>query len=142
MYLTYDEYIEYGGKVDETTFSQLEFKCEQNINFYTADRLKDVDTISEAVKRCVFDLINQEQIYNDNVKTLLTANSDGNSGRLVSSFSTDGYQETYATGGADAGTYTLQVRKSIDSAEKLIIKSYLQYERTDDGTLLLYRGVF
>jgi hypothetical protein len=142
MYLTYDEYIQYGGTLDETTFSQYGFECSKLIDLYTAERVKDMATVPEAVKRCMMALLYQEQIYNSNVQNLLSSNSDGSAGKLVSSFTTDGYQESYATGGSDPGSYLLSIRKSVDATEKDTIKAYLAYERNDDGVLLLCRGVF
>ena len=142
MYLTYDEYIGYGGTLDETTFLQYGFECSKLIDYYTAERVKNMTAVPEAVKRCLMALLSQEQVYNNNVQNLLSANSDGSTSKLVSSFTTDGYQESYATGGSDPGSYLLNIRKSVDATEKNTIKSYLAYERNDDGILLLCRGVF
>ena len=40
MYLTYAEYQEYGGTLDETTFNNLEFDAESTVNWCTFNRLK------------------------------------------------------------------------------------------------------
>lgn len=142
MYLTYDEYIEYGGTLDETAFNQYEFKCRKLIDNLTVKRVAAMATVPEAVKRCMMALIYQEQIYEDNVKVILSGDTSGSTGRLVSSVSTDGYQESYASGSGDPGSYIMTIRGSVDTTEANTIKSYLAYERDDNNTLLLYRGVF
>ena len=145
MYLTFAEYTGYGGTLDETAFNQYEFKARKQIDSLTAMRVASLATISEAVKRCMYELVKQEQIYDDNIQTLITVTNDSTAsvGKLIASFTTDGYQETYANGGnADPGTYVMSIRKALDDAEKQIIRDYLAYERDDSGTLLLYRGVW
>lgn len=57
MYLTYNEYQNYGGTLDETTFMEFEWEAETVINWFTFDRLKQDDTFDEAVKRCAYKLI-------------------------------------------------------------------------------------
>jgi len=142
MYLTYEEYIEYGGTLDETTFLQYCFECSKKIDAFTAERIKAMTTIPETVKRCMMALLYQEQLYTTNMQNIIMGNSAGNEGRLVSSYINDGYQESFATGGGDPGTYMAAVRHGIDLTESNTIKSYLALERDDTGTLLLYRGVF
>ena len=35
MYLNYDEYVEYGGTLDEAAFTDLAYDAESEINWYT-----------------------------------------------------------------------------------------------------------
>ena len=56
-YLTYEDYLSYGGTLDETTFDDLEFQAELQIDWYTFNRLQHDTKVSDRVKRCVFTLI-------------------------------------------------------------------------------------
>lgn len=143
MYLTYEEYKAYGGNIDnETTFDQYEFKSRKVIDSCTFNRVaNNVAVISETIKRCMFELIRIEQLYDENI-TDLTEKDNNGSGKLVASFSNDGYTETYATGSSNVGDYILSVRKNSDDAEEKIVHDYLSGEYDDTHTPLLYRGVY
>ena len=124
MYLTYDEYMEYGGALDQAAFENLEFKARKRIDFLTANRVRDhMAVISEAVKRCMFSLIGTENAVG--IESQATRPN-------VTSFSTDGYSESYgnAISSGDAG-------KSMND----LAVSMLYGEVDDNGTPLLYRGV-
>ena len=41
MYLTFDEYQEYGGTLDEAAFYQLEFEARAVIDWWTFNRLQN-----------------------------------------------------------------------------------------------------
>ena len=56
-YLDYETYQEYGGTLDETTFNDLAFQAEVQIDWYTFNRLQDDSEVSERVKRCMYALI-------------------------------------------------------------------------------------
>ena len=49
-YLTYEEYKELGGQLDESAFPLLERKAQRKLDNYTFDRLKDAETIIDEVK--------------------------------------------------------------------------------------------
>lgn len=55
-YLTYDEYTELGGNLDEIPFNLKEMEARTNINRETQLRLKNAD-IPDEVKICMFKLI-------------------------------------------------------------------------------------
>ena len=38
MYLSYSEYKEYGGKLEETTFDEFSFEAESIVDYYTRVR--------------------------------------------------------------------------------------------------------
>jgi len=82
MYLTYEEYQAFGGKISETDFSRFSYRAKRELDKATFDRLvsKEAD---ENTKRCMFELV--EYI------------ADNNGGiAAVSSVSNDGYSVTYA----------------------------------------------
>lgn len=88
MYLTYLEYQEMGGTLDETAFDRFSFRAEGLINKYTYRRLIGEDDIPEAVKMCMFDLIS---VCNQQDETL------GNASGMITSRSNDGVSESYAS---------------------------------------------
>lgn len=112
MYLTYDEYKVWGGNLDDSTFSRIEYKAEKIMDSYTFNRLQNDTEYSENVKRCMFELV--ELIHN-------------NGDKVVTSVSVDGYSESY---------------KEFNQVEYgVIIKDYLFGEMNQQGENLLYCGV-
>lgn len=84
MYLTYDEYIAYGGNLKNSDFDRFNFRAEREINNATFDRCKALTEIPEEVKRCQYELV----LY-------LSKNSQDGSVSAISSFSNDGYSVSY-----------------------------------------------
>ena len=113
MYLTYDEYAEMGGTLNEAAFSRLELKARKLIDQRTFGRLKGLAEQSEVVKKLVFELMVVEEKEQNGV---------------LQSVSNDGYSETYAVANNE--------QKSV-----CLIAAYLSQEKTADGTPLLYCGV-
>lgn len=87
QYLTYSEYQELGGTLDQMPFNLLEYSSRKEIDLNTKLRLKDVDDIPNDVKLCMFELINTLNKY--------VQDSDFNVN--YSSESIDGYSKSYAT---------------------------------------------
>ena len=120
-YLTYDEYKEYGGSLDETAFSRLEFKARKVVDARTFGRLKDESEVSESVKRLMFELIG------------LVSNSDYSSEDYspeVNSEGNDGYSVSFVSG-------TVMTIEMADEKMKQLIDEYLTGEKDSDGTPLL-----
>lgn len=90
QYLTYSEYQELGGTLDQTPFNLLEFACRKQIDENTQNRLKDIETanIPNEVKLCMFNLINCVEKYNETIN-----NASGN----IESENIDGYSVKYVT---------------------------------------------
>lgn len=82
QYLTYSEYQELGGTLEELPFNLLEYECRKIIDRKTLNRLSEQE-IPQEVKLCDFKMINCVDNYS---KTL----SSG-----ISSESTDGYSVSY-----------------------------------------------
>lgn len=88
QYLTYSEYQELGGDtIGETPFNLLEFEARKQIDLRTQNRLKNLDTIPDEVKMCMFNLINKIESYN-------TATQDTSN---IASENIDGYSISYIT---------------------------------------------
>lgn len=124
QYLTYEEYQELGGTLDETPFNILELEAQKNIDKYTFGRLKDLEKQIIEVKICEVKLIELLNTYN-------TYNLQDKS---VASENTDGYSISY--GGANEN-----VLKAKINDVKGIIKTYLAECYLEDGTPYLYVGV-
>ena len=124
QYLTYEEYIELGGTLDETPFNILELEAQKNIDKYTLGRLKDLEKQINEVKVCEYKLIN----------LLNTYNSYENQNKSISSENIDGYSVTYSQA-------TENVSKSKIEDIKCTIKTYLAECKLEDGTPYLYVGV-
>lgn len=122
-YLTYSEYTEYGGTASKTEFTLLEFRARKRIDRLTANRVQNMKTVPKDVKLCMTTLIEVDR------KAGVEAQVNK---PVVTSFSTDGYSETYgkALSAADA-------EKSMFAT----IKSMLWGVKDDRGVPLLYRGV-
>lgn len=124
QYLTYEEYVELGGTLNETPFNILELEAQKNIDKYTFGKLQNLDSQINEVKVCEYRLIN----------ALSTYEAYENQSKGVSSENTDGYSISY--GGA-----TENISKAKMNEIRGIIKTYLAECKLEDGTPYLYVGV-
>lgn len=122
VYLTHDEYTEMGGTLTAAEFRPLEFKSRKRIDYLTDSRVQNMEAVPEAVKLCVFALIGMEKAVGAEAQAEMPA---------VTSFSTDGYSETYGNA-LSADEATKQMSNTV--------KEYLYGEVDDTGVPLLYRG--
>lgn len=86
QYLSYEEYQELEGTLEEVPFNELEFECRRIIDSRTQNRLKNADEIPEEVKMLENKMIQTLQGY---YVSLEKAQSG------VASENTDGYSVTY-----------------------------------------------
>ena len=123
MYLTYEEYKSYGGTLSETEFPLMEFKCRKRIDKLTDCRVQKMASVPEAVKLCMMSWLKRESAAGTEAQV---------ENPVVTSFSTDGYSESYgkAMGASEAST-----------AMNSTVYSMLYGELDDNGVPLLYRGV-
>lgn len=131
MYLTYEEYTDMGGQLDETTFIRLEFDASTYIDYYTFDRLKEFDEIPYEVKMCIFNLFDYIQQVNSLGGTL-TNEASG----TVASMSNDGVSISYNV------LNSQDLLTASKSAIPNIIKRYLSNVKDKRGYSILYRGVY
>lgn len=123
QYLTYGEYGEMGGTLSPEQFMEAEFTARKRIDRLTDTRVRYMAEVPEAVKLCMMALIRIDAAAGAEAQI---------STPTVTSFSTDGYSESYG--------HAL----SAEDAEKAMtdrIKTDLYGEYDDNGTPLLYRGV-
>lgn len=120
MYLTYEEYISMGGSLDTSAFFAAERKARYLINSQasgqTGSRIASLDELPQAVRDCVFDLIEHMSEYE---------------GRQISS-------ESQSQGGAsESYSYVTKTHDDILSeCEEIICNSFYGGGIGD----LLYRG--
>ncbi len=124
QYLTYNEYQELGGTLNETPFNILEVEARKNIDKYTFGRLVALEEQILETKICEFKLINLLDTYN----------SYDNQSKSIASENTDGYSISYSQA-------TENVSKAKISEIKYIIQTQLAECQLEDGTPYLYRGV-
>ena len=124
QYLTYEEYQDLGGALQETPFNILELEARKNIDKYTFGRLKNLESQINEVKISEFKLI----------ELLNTYSSYENQNKSISSENTDGYSISYVQS-------TENVSKAKINEIKSIIKSDLAECYLEDGTPYLYVGV-
>lgn len=121
QYLTYEEYIDIGGTLEQTAFNRNIDRACGFIDLHTQSRLKGVLRVSQSVKACVRDLIEY-----------LVANVS--SGKTVTSKSQS------AGGVSESESYATKTTDEINAEMLNIVYDYLATEKDDCGTPLMYRG--
>lgn len=124
MYIDLAYYKENGGKPDMTdaVFARNEFRARKIVDKLTQDRVKVIAPVPEAVKRLMVELVSLES----------SQGAEAAENPAVSSFSNDGYSETYAD------PLTGERVKEIECG---LISEYLSGETDSNGVPLLYLGV-
>lgn len=132
MYLTYDEYCNMGGTLDEPIFNSLEMSARMEIDNYTFKRLAGEEVIPDEVKECMYlliDLVNKMQAQ-------INSGDDSSIEPQIKSQSNDGVSISYNV--LDAGdVYTISKNKVKDT-----IKTCLFKVRNSKGHRLTYRGIY
>lgn len=150
MYLTYSEYQNMGGTLDESSFLEYEFEAQTIIDWYTFNRLKSDTVFPEEVQRCMYALIKYAKLKADAMmmgsQTTRTEDSEGHvttvtTGATIASQSNDGVSISYNTVSAS------EVFKALNSQEpgnvfESTVKRFLQGVTNQLGRKLLYRGVY
>lgn len=134
MYLTYEEYLNMGGTLDEAAFDNYLIDAEMLIDWYTFNRLENETVIPEKVKKCVYKLISLADMKSKAFVLGREVNGDGNAS--VASQSNDGVSISYNTISAS------QALDLIKSDAENIIKQYLNGVVNSLGRKLLYRGIY
>lgn len=124
MYIDLKSYQEYGGEngITSAAFAREEFRARKLVDNATQNRVSKMREVPEAVKLLMVELIGLERTQG----ARLLENQP------VTSFSNDGYSETYAD------PLTADRVKEI---EQDLICQYLAGECDDSGVPLLYLGV-
>ena len=115
MYITYKEYKDMGGTLNESAFELYAMEATQKIREATFDR---ITTPSDVVKKCAYRLID------------VLHKADPAAGN-VTSFNHDGMSQSIQYGSPE------ELRRKA----RELIRSYLINEVAEDGTPLMYCGV-
>lgn len=137
MYLTYDEYTEMGGTLDETAFIDLEYEARTYIDWVTFNRLWKEETIPARVKECEYHILKLIQSKLDalNPSSESDTSLDGTN-KTIASQSNDGVSISYNV---------LSAKDIIEASDKELQKTihrYLDGVRNNLGYKLLYRGIY
>ena len=144
-YLSFEEYSEYGGTLDESSFQDLEYDAESTVNWYTFNRLKrhEWENVlkSEELKRCMYQLIRLRQMEIE-----LLASSNGGAGwgvgwmkeAGITQQSNDGVSTSYNV--LSSGELLAQFNGA--STKEDIINRYMSGIVNDLGRNILFRGIY
>ena len=136
MYLTYDEYVNFGGSaLDETVFQQLEFEVRTIIDWWTFNRLQNEEDYPEAVKRCMFALIKLLQ-QKQQAMIVDASATNGSTQAGITGESNDGVSTTYNV---------MSAKEAVDAMKGEIestIRMYLSSVKNSLGRKVLYRGLY
>jgi len=135
MYLTYSEYQDMGGTLEETAFNDLEFEAESIINWYTFNRLVKETEFSAPVKKLMYRLVAICQLKQDALSVGGTTGSASSAGAIASQ-SNDGFSTSFNVLSAQAGL------EASDAEIKRLVNNYLSAEVNSLGHRLLYRGIY
>lgn len=137
MYLTYSDYQSFGGTLDETTFNDLEFEASSVVDWYTFNRLQKEENPPEALKRCMYKLI--QYIEAGQQVSGIAGNTDESAsaaGAAIASQSNDGVSISYNI---------LSAKDVVENGKaqmEQIVKQYLSAVTNSLGQKVLYRGVY
>ena len=139
-YLTYEEYTDMGGTLDETLFNTLCLDAQGYIDWHTFNRLwKEewrTEDIMERVKICMYQLIRLLEVTNNMLAPQVQSTGGINVNAQVSTQSNDGVSTTYAVFTADV-LYS-KAKQEIDEN----INRTLSGVMNNAGRKLLYRGLY
>lgn len=121
-YLTYEDYINIGGTLDETAFERIIDRVCGVVDFYTKKRLRGVTEPSQRVCACVRDLCEYLDSNCDQTSRTVTSKSQSAGGVNES--------ESYAT----------KTSEDINAGMYDILLDYLVSETDELGTPLMYKG--
>lgn len=135
MYLTYAEYQNMGGTLEEAAFNDFEFEAETIVDWYTFNRLHGETTYPGQLKRCMYSLIKLTAMK-ANLLGEGEAEEGGTIKGTVASQSNDGVSISYNTLSAT------DAFKLCNDEVGNTIKKYLQGVTNELGRKLLYRGLY
>lgn len=149
MYLTFADYVNMGGTLDETTFNAFEFEAECIIDWYTFNRLHDETEYPDRLGKCMFALIRLAKLKADAMQlgstTTTTTDPSGTTttttSAAISSQSNDGVSVSYNTINA-SNIYMLLSPYKRGGEVWMTVEMYLNGVINSLGKKLLYRGIY
>lgn len=144
MYLTYDEYQDMGGTLDETTFDSFCWEAQSIIDWYTFNRLQKETVIPEAVKRCMVDIIRLAQLKAEALMLGQAASGSSTAAHgnpMIASQSNDGVSISYNIISASE-VYRMLTSTGSDNPVEIAVRRYLNGITNSLGRKLLYKGLY
>lgn len=135
-YLSYEQYEEFGGELDEEVFNDLAFEAKAQIDWYSFNRFEKFEELPEAVPRCMYYLI---KLLNEERNSLMPGtieSEDGVVDRTIASQSNDGVSVSYNILSAS------EVAEKSAMKINTVINKYLGNVRDSLGRRVLYRGLY
>lgn len=134
-YLSYQEYQDMGGTLDEATFNDVSYEAQSQIDWWTFSRLQTETELPDAVKQCMYHLIKLIQDYR--IATAVGTQEDGTAvSASVASQSNDGVSISYNIMSASEAVEVIQDQL------KNAVQRYLQGVKNSLGQKVLYRGLY
>lgn len=124
QYLTYDEYVELGGDMDAKDYPVAEFRARSRIDWITMARVKNMKVIPEEVKLAMMAIIKVDSKFSSTAQV---------ESAIVSSFSTDGYSESYGSIFEQAGYADKQLNREVTKMLFGVLDDF--------GEPLIFRGL-
>lgn len=144
MYLTYEQYEEMGGTLDDTIFNSFEYEAETIVNWYTFNRLRGEETYPEELPRCMYRLIELLKLRADAMilgKLEGGSNDGSDEGLYIKSQSNDGVSVSYNSINASDLFKDLSFTAKGNPFETTVFR-YLQGVRNSKNKRLTYRGLY
>ncbi len=124
MYLTYEQYVAFGGTLGESAFEPAEMKARKKIDAMTQRRVARMAEVPGEVRVAMMEIIGVDSAFGAAAQA---------SAPVVASFTTDGYSESYGGVSERASAAEAKLRGTVGE---------LLYGVTDDeGVPLIYAGV-
>lgn len=120
MYLSYDDFVNMGGAIDEASFPRLEHRARAMIDRMTFGRVSAESPVRKSVQYACFELIREMS---------QAETSAGSIEKELAAVSNDGVSISYATAKGAGARY------------RDIVRNWLGGETTACGIPLLYKGV-
>ena len=124
QYLTYAQYIAWGGTLSEAAFGLAEIKARARIDAMTQGRVAYMETVPEQVQAAMMEIIQVDGTYSAAAQAAAP---------VAASFTTDGYSESYGS----AESRTAAIEKQLTAS----VETLLDGVTDDEGVPLLYAGV-
>ena len=124
MYLTYAQYVAWGGTLAEGAFNLAEIKARARIDAMTQNRVSYMEAVPEQVQAAMMEIITVDQTYSAAAQAVSP---------VAASFTTDGYSESYGS----AETRTAAIEKQLTASIETLLDGVVD----DDGTPLLFAGI-
>lgn len=149
MYLSFDDYKNMGGTLDEAAFTDYEYEAECIINWYTFNRLQKETEIPEAVARCMYALIKLAKLKADTMMlgAQITTETTGDVTKVtttsasIASQSNDGVSISYNA--PSASELYASLKPFVKGGEiDVTVRMYLNMVTNSLGRKLLYRGIY